>query len=116
MQNNTIYFIELWDPKEEWLSLSTMKRELYLSKVGEATAGLIAQGVEVLTWTVNEQETSYRGSFDHFAIWKFPNLELAKTFQATVSRAGWYNYFDQVNVMGVENSVQNGLMHLAKLG
>jgi len=110
-----IYFIELWNPTEQWLALKVSEREDYLSKVAEATAGLIEQGVEVLTWTINEQETSYRGPYDHFAIWKFPNQEIADTFQKTVDGAGWYNYFDQVNVMGSEDSVQNGLNHLANL-
>ncbi|MGZ3914987.1 MAG: DUF6616 family protein, partial [Flavisolibacter sp.] len=36
----------------------------------------------------------------------FPNREAAQGFEKMVEGAGWYNYFDQVNVMGNAGSPQ----------
>jgi len=107
-----IYFIELWNPNQKWLDLSKTDRKAYLEKVAAATADIVSQGVEILTWTSNDKETSVRGGYDYFAIWKFPNQALADTFQKLVEGAGWYNYFDQINIKGNEESVQSGLDHL----
>ncbi len=110
-----IYFIELWNANENWLSLEKSDRQIYLEQVGQAIQGLTEQGVEILTWSVNDSETDQRGDFNYFAIWKFPNQELAKTFQEAVQGANWYHYFDQVNLKGKEDTVQNVLSELINL-
>jgi len=110
-----IYFIELWNPTEKWLSLNKSDRANYLQKIGEATVALIEQGVEVLTWSVNDEDIHKRGGFDYFAIWKFPSEELSIQFQEAVSNAGWYEYFEQINMQGKQDSAQNVLEKLIKL-
>ena len=49
------------------------------------------------------------------AIWTFPNQEAADGFQQLVEGAGWYNYFEQVNIMGEENSAQKIIGQLIQL-
>ena len=102
-----IYFIEQWNPTEKWLSLNLDERTNYLQNVTNAITDLVSQGVKILTWSVNDKNTSYRGDFNYFAVWAFPNEKIVKTFQSTVENAGWYQYFDQVNLMGTQDSYEN---------
>lgn len=110
-----IYFVEIWNPTEKWLSLPKEERAAYLKNIADATAELISLGVEVLTWSINDSATSYRSGYDYFAIWKFPNQEIADQFQAAVTHAGWYHYFEQKNIMGEEQSAEQVLKHLVEL-
>src|SRR5438067_9599004 len=73
---------------------------------GHSTAdGKWCSGNEL--WGINEAFTFIRGEYDYFAVWTFPNMETAQNFEKLVEGAGWYNYFDQVNVMGNAGSPQD---------
>jgi len=110
-----VYFIELWNAKPEWLALSTEDRAEYMQNVGKAIQGLTEKGTHVLTWSENDQNTDRRCFYDFFAIWTFPNQDLANEFQQLVEGAGWYNYFEQVNAKGQENSAQGLIQKLVQL-
>jgi hypothetical protein len=110
-----IYFIEIWNAKPAWHALSAEDRANYMAQIGPHIQGLIEQGVKILTWSNNDANTSERANFDYFAIWTFPNQELADGFQQLVAGAGWYNYFEQSNLMGKEDSVQNVIGQLVQL-
>ena len=110
-----IYFIEAWNAKPAWLELSKEERGAYMNQVGAAIGGLLEAGVKVLTWSVNDPATTKRATFDYFAIWTFPNQESADEFQKLVEGAGWYEYFEQQNLMGREDSVENVIGHLVGL-
>ena len=110
-----IYFIEIWSAKPAWHALSTEERGNYMAQVGSHIQGLLDQGVKVLTWSNNDAATTYRASYDYFAIWTFPNQEMAEGFQKLVEGAGWYNYFEQSNLMGKEASAQEVIGQLIQL-
>lgn len=110
-----VYFIELWNAKPEWLALSTEDRAEYMQNVGKAIQGLTEKGTRVLTWSENDQNTDRRCSYDFFAIWTFQSQDLANEFQQLVEGAGWYNYFEQVNAKGKENTVQDVIQKLVQL-
>ncbi|HTE01876.1 MAG TPA: DUF6616 family protein [Mucilaginibacter sp.] len=94
------YYIEAWTPRQTWLDMSPEQRGAYMAQLGPAIQQLSEQGTEIISWGVNDDDTHNRLGFDFFAIWKFPNEELAKTFEGLVVDAGWYNYFEQVNIKG----------------
>ena len=110
-----IYFIEIWNAKASWLALSQEERGQYMNKVGAAIQSLIDQGVKVLTWSDNDTATTHRAGFDYFAIWTFPNQETADHFQGLVEGAGWYNYFEQQNLMGKEATAEAVIGQLIQL-
>lgn len=101
-----IYFIELWNTKPAWKALSTNERVEYMGKVGAAIQGLLDQGVKVLTWSKNDEATTKKAGYEYFAIWSLPNQESANQFQQLVAGAGWYNYFEQVNAMGKQDTAE----------
>ncbi len=110
-----IYFIEIWNAKQAWLDLSMEERGNYMNQVGAHIQGLLDKGVKVLTWSNNKQETTHRANYDYFAIWTFPDQATADGFQALVEGAGWYNYFEQTNLMGEEASVESVIGQLVQL-
>lgn len=110
-----IYFVELWNVKPAWQALSTEERADYMEKVGGAMQELSEQGVKVLSWSKNDDTTDRKSDYDYFAIWQFPDQKTADGFQQTVEGAGWYNYFEQVNLMGQENTAQEVIGHLIQL-
>lgn len=110
-----IYFVELWNAKPEWKALSTEARGEYMGAVGGAIQGLMAQGTKIITWSKNDEATSKNCGYEYFAIWGFPTQEVANSFQQTVEGAGWYNYFEQVNAMGSQDSAENIIGALVQL-
>lgn len=110
-----IYFIETWNAKQAWLDLSTEERGAYMEQVGGAINDLVAKGVKILTWSVNDSQTSKRADYDYFAIWTFPDQSTADSFMQTVEGAGWYNYFEQQNLMGKEASAKDIIGQLVQI-
>lgn len=96
----TKFYIEAWTPKQTWLDLSTEKRIAYMDQLGPAIQQLTELGAEIISWGMNDPSTHSRLGFDFFAIWKFPNEQIARTFEDIVTGSGWYGYFDQVNLQG----------------
>ncbi|MEO1627734.1 MAG: DUF6616 family protein [Bacteroidota bacterium] len=109
------YFIELWNAKPAWLELPKEERANYMNQVGGAIQGLLENGVKVLTWSHNQSDVQKRMDYDYFAIWSFPDQASAEAFQKVVEGAGWYNYFEQVNAMGEEESAAQVIEALIKL-
>ncbi len=101
-----ITYIELWKAKQAWKDLSKEERGNYLTALGPAIQQLLESGVQIVSWGSNETSTFNKADYDYFAVWTFPGLEPAQNFEKIVEGAGWYNFFDQVNVMGQVSSPQ----------
>jgi hypothetical protein len=93
-------YIEIWKAKSAWNNLSKEERANYLNQLAPAIQQLTASGVEIMAWGENDKSTYGRAGYDFFAIWKFPKEEAVQAFENMVTGAGWYNYFDQVNLCG----------------
>ena len=93
-------FIELWKAKDAWKELSLSERQEYVAQIGPVVEDLMKKGVVIEAWGINEDETPFASDYDFFAVTKLPNKELLEEFEAIVEGAGWYTYFDQVNVSG----------------
>lgn len=106
------YYIEAWNARQAWLGLSQEERGAYIAQLGPAIQQLTEQGVEIITWAINDGDTDNRLGYDFFAVWKFPSDEMAKNFEGLVHGAGWYNYFDQVNMKGSPAGPQEVLGHI----
>ena len=93
-------FIELWKAKDAWIQLPLSERQAYVAQIGPVMEDLMKKGVVIEAWGINEDATPFASEYDFFGITKFPSHELLREFEAIVESAGWYNYFDQVNVSG----------------
>jgi hypothetical protein len=110
-----ITYIELWKAKQAWLDLSKEQRGNYMAALGPAIQQLMDNGVQIVSWGISDSSTFSRADFDYFAVWTFPNLEAAQNFEKLVEGAGWYNYFDQQNVMGNAGSPQDCIGKMIEL-
>jgi len=93
-------FIELWKAKDAWKNLPLPDRQEYVAQIGPVIEDLMTKGLEIDAWGLNEDETEYKAEYDFFAVSKLPSEELLKEFQSILEAAGWYNYFEQVNLSG----------------
>ena len=93
-------FIELWKAKDAWKNLPISDRQEYVAQIGPVMEDLIKKGVVIEAWGINDDKTPFVADYDFFAVTKLPTQELLDEFEAIVEGAGWYNYFDQVNVSG----------------
>lgn len=93
-------YVELWNAKQAWLDLNTAERQAFFTKVGGEIKKLTEAGIEVLGFAVNDEETPYRSEHRYIAVWKMPSKEHVEMLENSVSQAGWYDYFEQVNARG----------------
>lgn len=108
-------FIEICRPKTSWLSLNKSAREDFLQPVGALMRRLESEGTEIIAWGFNDEDTPHRAKYDFFAALKFPNIEDAERYEKTFAAAGWYNYFEQINVLGEMESYSETLARLSNL-
>lgn len=93
-------FIELWKAKDAWKNLPGSERQEYVAQIGPVMEDLVKKGVVIEAWGINEDQTPFVANYDFFAVTKLPSQELLDEFEAIVEGAGWYSYFEQVNVSG----------------
>lgn len=100
-------YVVLWKAKDPWKNLSIEARDAYIGPLSSGIKQLLEEGVEVVSWGANDGSSFSNIDHDFFAIWKFSNEQVAKSFENMVAGTGWYNYFDQVNIMGDALSPQD---------
>ncbi|MGM0531873.1 MAG: DUF6616 family protein [Bacteroidota bacterium] len=93
-------YVELWNAKQPWLDLSQEERQFYFDKVGEEIGKLTEAGIEIIGFALNNEDTSHRSNHRYLAVWKMPSPDHVKMLEDSVSQAGWYEYFDQLNAGG----------------
>jgi len=106
------YFIECWNAKDTWKVLSNEEKQAYVENVKAATASMLEKGVECLTWSENIAQGEHKAAYDYFAIWRIPSESLTQELLALIEGAGWYNYFEQVNALGKEDSATSVLAQI----
>ncbi|USX14682.1 haloalkane dehalogenase [Oxalobacteraceae bacterium OTU3CAMAD1] len=99
-------FIELWKFKDSWHQLGVEGRAAYVEKLVPAVQGMLAAGVEIVSWGYNEQGVDQRVDYDVFAVYRLPNRALYEQLQSSIRASGWYEYFHHVNAGGVAMSPQ----------
>ena len=97
-------YIELWKAKPAWHDMSQQERGDYMNQLGPAIQGLLDSGVKIISWGINEDSTFKKADYDFFGVWEFPDEAAVKPFEELVEGAGWYNYFEQINVCGTAST------------
>ena len=93
-------YIELWKAKQSWLSLPQDQRADYLSKMQPSIGFFLEKGSSIISWGKNTDANDQKADYDWFSIWQFPDDGVLAEFEALLQGAGWYDYFDQINVGG----------------
>jgi hypothetical protein len=108
-------YVELWNVRPAWLALTVEQRAAYIEQVNHAMQGMFNAGAKVITWSVTDAATDRPAGQSYFAVWQFPDAAFARQFELQVAQAGWYDYFEQVNVAGAVSTPQAVLGQLIEL-
>lgn len=108
-------FIELCCARQSWKNLSAEERQKFLSKVGSLMERLEASGTEIVSWGYNDRTTPKRARFDYFGVFKFQDDAAALRYEQTFKKAGWYDYFDQANILGDDQLYSEILTRLVEI-
>ena len=108
-------YVELWNAKPKWLELSAEERSEYLAQVGPAIEEMVSQGVEIVGFGINDEETPHSSGYRYLAAWRMPTIQHVETLEKAVEDAGWHDYFEQVNSRGIlispQQSIEDMLLH-----
>lgn len=108
-------FIELFSYKDSWRELPEAKRIEYRQGVLAAVAAQIAEGLDVISWGFNDPATDRRAPVDFYCVYRMPSAEYQRRFENEIASAGWYEYFDQINVSGAISTPEELFGALVKL-
>jgi hypothetical protein len=92
-------FIGLWRATPAWKALGAAARTMYLSKLSADVRRAVGETAEAIAWGENE-DTDSREQWQFFAVWRFPKLELAHTYQKALDAHEWNRYFTTMQVLG----------------
>ncbi|MCV2491829.1 hypothetical protein OF117_20995 [Geodermatophilus sp. YIM 151500] len=93
-------YIEQWRPRPAWLELDAEQRAAFVQRVGPDLQEVVEKGAELVALGPADPGTARSGAPQYFAVWRFPSLDLVQVFERRIEDAGWYEYFDQVNLGG----------------
>ncbi|MGV9803306.1 DUF6616 family protein [Mycobacterium sp. NPDC003449] len=102
-------FVEMYNYKPKWIELGVPEREAFVGTVLTVLNGLQAEGIEILGYVVNDPVTDRRAPYDFFCVYRVPNAELQRGFEAGIAASGWYDYFEQVNLSGTVDTAAETL-------
>ena len=108
-------FIEMCNAKQTWLDLAASERQAFLEPVEAVMEALTGNGAEIIAWSFNDLDTPHRAGYDFVAVFLFPSSEDALEYHDLFSAAGWYDYFEQVNVSGAVQDYLEINRQLARL-
>jgi hypothetical protein len=92
--------VETWTAKQEFLAAPLKTKQELFAEIKAAMAEMAQVGIITLGWGSVDRSAGHSADYDWFAVWQAPNAELANAFLQGVERSGWYNWFEQVNVLG----------------
>jgi hypothetical protein len=99
-------FLEFWSPKPSWLAMSTERRQAFMGGMGALTSPVVNTGaIEVLGWGVSDPVVDHPEPHQFFAVWRAPTRKALDELRAAITKGGWYEHFDQVNVTGELSTV-----------
>ena len=93
-------YAELWKARPAWLELSKEERRSWFEKLLASLQEQLEAGVEPLGFAANDKDTPLSAGYDFIGLWKMPSKQAAEQFESFVERAGWHDYFEQVNARG----------------
>jgi hypothetical protein len=93
-------YVELWKPRAAWHALGAAERRTFVDGIGPSVGQLTDDGIELVGFAVNDDDTEHRADYPWIAVWRMPTRELAVVLERAVIDFGFHEYFEQVNARG----------------
>ncbi len=90
--------IIIWEPNAEWHALGDEAQKGYLSSLDAAVTAVRSQGVMTLGWSKIDRTLPKAPTEGYVGVFAMSNTEQCHELEKNVQAAGWYDYFDSVNV------------------
>lgn len=103
--------VEMFRPRPEWYALSRDERRAFLDHCRREIERLLGEGIRFLgvyagRWT---------GEWHGFSVCECPGPEATERWIEAAERAGWFRYFEQVNLTGRKMSLEEYFRTLVDL-
>ena len=93
-------YVELWKPRPEWNDLPREQRQEFLNQFVHGVKRMQKLDVELVGFSLCDEETPHNSEFRYIAVWKMPNLGHVHMLEKAVKKEGWANFFEIINVRG----------------
>ncbi|MGE0486682.1 MAG: DUF6616 family protein [Gammaproteobacteria bacterium] len=90
--------IILWEPNEKWHALSADEQRRYVLGLDQAVNAARAQGVMTLGWSEVDRSLAKAPPQGYVGVFALSSAADIHAFHELVQQAGWYEYFDSVNL------------------
>lgn len=90
--------IILWEPGEKWIALTDDERKHYLNSLDEAVNEARRNGVMTLGWSKIDRSLPKAPAEGYVGVFAMTNAEQIHELDKNIQQAGWYDYFDSVNI------------------
>jgi hypothetical protein len=107
-------YVELWKARPEWNDLPREQREEFLSRVVNSIHRMQTLDVELVGFSLCDEETPHHDNFRYIAVWKMPNLGHVHMLEKAVQNEGWANFFDIINARGPLQSIEGIVKDMVK--
>ncbi|MEE9219309.1 MAG: DUF6616 family protein [Acidobacteriota bacterium] len=103
--------VEMFRPRSEWYALSRDQRQAFLDNSRREIERLLAGGVRFLGVYASRWSSEWHG----FSVCECPSAESQQEWIEAAERAGWFRYFEQVNLAGRKMSLDDYFRSLVDL-
>ncbi|MFZ2900899.1 MAG: DUF6616 family protein [Saprospiraceae bacterium] len=108
-------YVELWKPRPEWVNLPREQRDEFLSQVAKGIDRMQELDVELIGFSLCDEETPHHSDFRYVAVWKMPNLGHVHMLEKAIKKEGWENFFDIINARGAIKPVSALMEDMVKV-
>jgi haloalkane dehalogenase len=108
-------FIELFNYRPTWEDAGQDVRASYVERLIETFDSMPERGIDIIAYGFNDLDTDSRAAYDFFSVYQVASIEAQRAFEDAIRQAGWYEYFEQVNLRGAARSAADILRANATL-
>ena len=103
--------IELFRPKGNWYRLSPEEKASFFEKVSNSLKRAEAAGGKLH----GPYRCRWSSEWDMFAFWEVSNLQDVQALAQDAEDMGWFEYFEQLNLVGVKSTPERYAEETAKV-
>ena len=96
----THIFVEIWSERLTWRAIDADARAIILERVAAAVEPILRQDIVCLVAGNVEG-----GDWQHVAVWRATDAAVVGKLRAALRDAGWYDWFDQLDLSGPETAL-----------
>lgn len=106
---------EIWSIKPAWHKLGAANQQAFIDSILAKVGPLMEAGLKLVASGFVETELPNSLPYQYYAFWESEESTLIPKFAETLRDAGWFTYFDQLNIAGRAEPLPGVLeKHIAK--